>query len=124
MEMENYASAVYFYSMVINRLAGENEDLAYHPNSVGAFYKSDPKGEPKEFFPPENPKNEDELIVLQKLSDAYRLEKDYESAERWYAVAVENEKEEFPYVEYFYGYSLMKNAKYEEAKIQFERMIT
>jgi len=124
MEMENYASAVYFYSMVINRLAGGNEDLAYHPYSVGAFYKSDPKGGPKEFFPPENPKNEDELIVLHKLSDAYRLAKDYESAERWYAVAVENEKEEFPYVEYFYGYSLMKNAKYEEAKIQFERMIT
>src|SRR5690554_2223453 len=61
MEMENYASAVYFYSMVINRLAGGNEDLTYHPYSVGAFYKSDPKGGPKEFFPPKNPKNEDEL---------------------------------------------------------------
>jgi outer membrane protein OmpA-like peptidoglycan-associated protein/tetratricopeptide (TPR) repeat protein len=124
MEMENYASAVYFYSQVINRLAGGNEDLLYHPYGVNAFYKSNPKGGPKEFEPPVQPKTEDELIVLHKLSDAYRLAKDYANAEKWYAVALENPKEEFPYVEYFYGYSLMKNGKYSEAKVAFEKMIT
>jgi len=124
MEMENYASAVYFYSQVINRLAGGNEDLLYHPYSVNAFYKSNPKGGPKEFEPPVKPKNQDELIVLHKLSDAYRLAKDYANSEKWYAVAMDNPKEEFPYVEYFYGYSLMKNGKYKEAKVAFEKMIT
>ncbi|MEX1192279.1 MAG: OmpA family protein [Brumimicrobium sp.] len=123
MEMENYASAVYFYSQVINRLAGGNEDLMYHPYSVNAFYKANPKGGPKTFEPPVNPKTDDELVVLHKLADAYRLAKDYENAEKWYAIAVENPKEEHPYAEYFYGYSLMKNAKYEEAKPYFEKMI-
>jgi outer membrane protein OmpA-like peptidoglycan-associated protein/tetratricopeptide (TPR) repeat protein len=123
MEMENYASAVYFYSQVINRLAGGNEDLMYNPYSVNAFYKSNPKGGPKSFEPPVDPKTDDELIVLHKLSDAYRLVNDYENAEKWYAIAVEHPKEEFPYARYFYGYSLMKNAKYEEAKKQFEIMM-
>tara|TARA_B100000508_G_scaffold140609_1_gene142339 strand:+ start:29713 stop:31818 length:2106 start_codon:yes stop_codon:yes gene_type:complete len=121
MEMENYASAVYFYSQVINRLAGGNEDLMYHPYSVNAFYKSNPKGGPKEFEPPVDPKTDDELVVLHKLSDAYRLVNDYENAEKWYAIAVQHPKEEFPYAKYFYGYSLMKNGKYEEAKQQFEQ---
>jgi tetratricopeptide (TPR) repeat protein len=123
MEMENYSSAVYFYSQVINRLAGGNEDLMYHPYSVSAFYKANPKGGPKTFEPPVNPKTDDELEVLHKLADAYRLAKDYDNAEKWYAIAVENPKEEHPYAEYFYGYSLMKNGKYEEAKPHFEKMM-
>jgi len=123
MEMENYPSAVYFYSQVINRLAGGNKDLMYYPYSVNSFYKSDAKGGPLAFEPPVNPKSNDEFNVLHKLSDAYRLAKDYSNAEKWYAVAMENPKEEYPYVEYFYGYSLMKNGKYEEAKVAFEKMI-
>lgn len=123
MEMENYASAVYFYSQVINRLAGGDEDMMYHPYSVNAFYKANPKGGPKSFEPPLNPKTDDELLVLHKLSDAYRLAKDYENAEKWYAIAVENPKEEHPYARYFYGYSLMINGKYEAAKEQFEMMM-
>ncbi|MDX1653406.1 MAG: OmpA family protein [Brumimicrobium sp.] len=123
MEMENYASAVYFYSQVINRLAGGNEDLMYHPYGVSAFYKSNPKGGPKSFEPPVNPKTDDELTVLHKLADAYRLAKDYINAEEWYSIAVQNPKEEHPYALYFYGYSLMKNGKYKEAKVQFEKMI-
>lgn len=123
MEMENYSSAVHFYSQVINRLAGGNEDLMYHPYSVNAFYKANPKGGPKTFEPPVNPKTSDELEVLHKISDAYRLAKDYQNAEKWYSIAVENPKEEHPYVEYFYGYSLMKNGKYEEAKPYFDKMI-
>ena len=120
MEMENYASAVYFYSRVINKLAGK--DQIYHPYSVSAFYKSDDKGGPKSFNPPLNPKN-DELEVLHKISDAYRLAKDYDNAVKWYAVAVENPTEYHPYADYFYGYSLMKNGKYEEAKVAFETMM-
>ena len=123
MEMENYSSAVYFYSQVINRLAGGNENLMYHPYSVSAFYKANPKGGPKTFEPPVNPKTDDELEVLHKLADAYRLAKDYENAEKWYAIAVENPHEAHPYADYFYGYSLMKNGKYEEAKPYFEKMI-
>jgi OmpA-OmpF porin, OOP family len=120
MALENYASAVYFYSQVINRLAGGNEDMIYHPYGVSAFYKADSKGGPKSFEPPVSPKN-DELIVLHKISDAYRLAKDYQNAEKWYAVAVRYPLEEFPYASYFYGYSLMKNGKYEEAKVYFEK---
>ena len=122
MEMENYASAVYFYSQVINRLASGSDDHLYHPYGVSAFYKADKKGGPNEFEPPVNPKSE-ELIVLHKISDAYRLAKDYANAEKWYAAAVEYPSDQFPYVDYFYGYSLMKNGKYEEAKLYFEKVM-
>jgi OmpA-OmpF porin, OOP family len=121
-EQENFASAVYFYSQVINRLASRNDDYLYHPYGVSAFYKSDKKGGPNSFEPPTNPKS-DELIALHKISDAYRLAKDYTNAEKWYAVAVENPSNEFPYVDYFYGYSLVKNGKYEEAKTYFDKVI-
>lgn len=122
MEMENFASAVYFYSQVINRLASGSDDHLYHPYGVSAFYKADKKGGPNSFEPPVNPKN-DELVVLHKIADAYRLAKDYQNAEKWYAVAVQNPAEEFQYVNYFYGYSLMKNAKYEEAKLYFDKVM-
>lgn len=118
MAMENYASAVHFYSQVINRLAGGDENMMYHPYGVSAFYKSNPKGGPSSFEPPANPKS-DELVVLHKISDAYRLAKDYQNAEKWYVVAVANPVEEHPYANYFLGYSLMKNGKYEEAKVYF-----
>lgn len=121
MEMENYASAVYFYSKVINKLAGGGEDQMYHPYGVSAFYKANEKGGPKSFEAPVNPTS-DELIVIHKIADAYRLAKDYDNAEKWYKIAVDSPLEEHPYVEYFYGYSLMKNGKYEEAKSYFEQM--
>lgn len=123
MGMENYASAVYFYSQVINRLAGDDKNLMYHPYNVGAFYKTNTKEGTKEFEPPIEPKSQDELVVLHKLSDAYRLAKDYDNAEKWYAAAVENPLKKFPYAMYFYGSSLMKNGKYKEAKSAFEKMI-
>ena len=122
MEMENYASAVYFYSQVINRLASGNPDYLYHPYGVSAFYKADKQGGPVAYEPPSNPKS-DELTVLHKISDAYRGARDYENAEKWYRVAVENPSEEFPYVNYFFGYSLMKNGKYQEAKSAFEKIL-
>lgn len=122
MGMENFASAVYFYSQVINKLAGGGEDQMYHPYGVSAFYKANEKGGPKSFDAPKNPTN-DQLIVIHKIADAYRLAKDYDNAEKWYAIAVESPIEEHQYVEYFYGYSLMKNGKYVEAKVYFEKML-
>jgi predicted enzyme related to lactoylglutathione lyase len=79
MEMENYASAVHFYSQVINRMAGGDENFMYHPYNVSAFYKANKKGGASTFEPPQNPKS-DELIALHKISDAYRLAKDYQNA--------------------------------------------
>jgi OOP family OmpA-OmpF porin len=122
MEMENYASAVYFYSQVINKLAGGGEDQMYHPYGVSTFHKANEKGGPKAFEAPKNP-SRDELVVIHKIADAYRLAKDYDNAEKWYSIAVNQPIEEHPYVEYFFGYSLMKNAKYEEAKVYFNKMI-
>jgi outer membrane protein OmpA-like peptidoglycan-associated protein/tetratricopeptide (TPR) repeat protein len=121
MEMENYASAVYFYSQVINKLAGGGADQVYHPYGVSAFYKANEKGGPNSFEPPADPTS-DELVVIHKIADAYRLAKDYDNAEKWYKIAVESPIEAHPYVEYFYGYSLMKNEKYMEAKEYFEKM--
>lgn len=118
----NYASAVFYYSKVLNKLAGGGPDQIYHPYSVNAFYKSSRKGGVANFEPPKNATGT-QLEVLHKLADAYRLAKDYDNAEKWYAVAVESPREENPYDHYFYGVSLMNNNKYEEAKVQFNQVL-
>ena len=69
---------------------------------------------------PESPTAK-EVDLIHKLADAYRLADDYKNAEIWYAAALKNPKEQFPYAQFFYGVSLMYNSKFEEATVQFEQ---
>jgi outer membrane protein OmpA-like peptidoglycan-associated protein len=58
--------------------------------------------------------------VANKVADCYRMLHDYENAELWYRQALFLPDKRFPDVRYYYGVSLMNNAKYEAAIKQFD----
>lgn len=117
----NYTSAAHYYSLVINPSSGSADGNKY-PYAVGAYQKPAKKDDNGNLLPPDSP-NKREKLVIHKMSDAYRMARDYESAEQWYAQAVQHPHEQFPNARYFYGISLMKNEKFEEAQKQFEMAI-
>lgn len=121
MQNGHYTSAVYYYSLVINKLAGGNA-TEYMPFETVAFYKKVEKQEDGSIKPPENP-GKKEILAINKLADAYREAKDYKNAVVWYKSAMEHRMDEFPYVQYFYGVSLMKSDKFEEAITEFEGVV-
>lgn len=53
--------------------------------------------------------------LVYKLGDAFRLYKDYKSAEKWYAKALAFKNNEFPLAGLWYGTCLRANQKYEDA---------
>lgn len=121
MDNGHYTSAVYFYSIVINKLAG-GANTEYMPFETVSFYKKPKKQEDGSIKPPENP-GKKEIIAINKLGDAYRMAKDYKNAVVWYESAMQHRLEDFPYVQYFYGESLMKDDRFEDAIKEFEAFI-
>ncbi|MEZ4936491.1 MAG: OmpA family protein [Crocinitomicaceae bacterium] len=118
MKNGHYTSAVYYYSLVINKLAG-GDNTDYMPFETVAYYKKPEKQEDGSIKPPSDP-GKKEILAINKLADAYREAKDYKNAVVWYKSAMEHRLDEFPYVQYFYGVSLMKSDQFEEAIKEFE----
>lgn len=114
----HYTNAVHYYSLILFKIQ-QGEDASYYPFEISNAYKEPEKDESGAIAPPSNP-DAKEIRVIHKLADAYRLSDDYKHAEKWYAAALENPNEEFPYAKYFYGVSLMYNNKFEEAQKQLE----
>jgi OmpA-OmpF porin, OOP family len=113
-----YSNAVHFYAFILFKIQ-QGEEALYYPYEITTAYKEPEKNSDGTVSPPENPTPKENTLV-HKLADAYRLADDYKNAEIWYAAALKNPKEEFPYAQYFYGVSLMYNSKFEEASAQFE----
>ncbi|MCB0478516.1 MAG: PD40 domain-containing protein [Crocinitomicaceae bacterium] len=122
MKNGHYTSAVYYYSLVINKLAGGGS-TEYMPFETVAYYKKPEKQEDGSIKPPSDP-GKKEVLAINKLADAYREAKDYKNAVVWYKSAMEHRLDEFPYVQYFYGVSLMKSDQFEEAIKEFEGVKT
>ncbi|MCH2235347.1 MAG: OmpA family protein [Crocinitomicaceae bacterium] len=114
-----YTNAVHYYSYILYRIK-EGADGLYYPYEITTNYEEPEKDESGALVPPKNPNN-DEVVLIHKLADAYRLADDYKNAEKWYAKALDYPKEEYPYARYFYGTALMFNEKFEEAQVQFEQ---
>ncbi|MBK9191570.1 MAG: OmpA family protein [Crocinitomicaceae bacterium] len=114
-----YSNAVHYYAFILFKIQ-EGEEALYYPYEITTAYKEPEKNEDGTVSPPENPTS-DQVELIHKLADAYRLADDYKNAEIWYAAALKNPKEEFPYAQYFYAVSLMYNSKFEEASAQFEQ---
>lgn len=113
-----YASSVYFYSQVLNRLIG-NPDLYYNAYEIIAFYKAPKKKDTIQGLrPPEKP-TEKQKVLIHKLAESYRLVKDYENAEVWLEAANKYPSEDFKDAQYHYGVSLMQNGKLDEAEQEF-----
>ncbi len=122
MQNGHYTSAIYYYSLVINKLAG-GTSTEYMPFETVTFYKKPEKQEDGSIKPPENP-GKKEILAINKLADAYREAKDYKNAVVWYKSAMEHRLDEFPYVQYFYAVSLMKSDQFEEAIPEFQGVVT
>lgn len=62
--------------------------------------------------------------VTHRIADCYRLLHDYDNAELWYGLAVQLSDNRFPDVRYWYGLSLISNAKYADAAKQLETYLS
>ncbi|MBK7128374.1 MAG: OmpA family protein [Crocinitomicaceae bacterium] len=113
-----YSNAVYYYAFVLYKVQ-QGEEALYYAYEISPAYKEPEKNEDGTVKPPENPTAK-QIELIHKLADAYRLADDYKNAEIWYAAAMKYPLEQFPYVQYFYGVSLMYNSKFGEAMTEFE----
>jgi len=114
-----YTNAVYYYAFILYKVK-QGEEANYYPYEITTTYKKPEKDNTGAILPPANPSRK-EVILIHKLADAYLQADDYENGEIWFAAAVENPKEEFPYSRYYYGVALMFNEKFEEAQQNFEK---
>lgn len=113
-----YSNAVHYYAFILYKIQ-QGEEALYYPYEITTAYKEPEKNADGTISPPENPTPK-QVELIHKLADAYRLADDYKNAEIWYAAALKNPMEQFPYAQYFYGVSLMYNSKFEEASAQFD----
>ncbi len=114
----NYGSAVYFYKKLFFGSAGKN-DVTF-PYEIVSY--NGPKKTSKDANI--NTSDPNEVYALHRLAESYRLLHDYANAEKYYAMAVANKTPVFPDAKYYYGVTLMNNAKYNEAEVQFDEYIT
>jgi outer membrane protein OmpA-like peptidoglycan-associated protein/tetratricopeptide (TPR) repeat protein len=121
---ENYASAAYFYKKVIDK-KGISSGLV-HPYEARSWV-APPKKNKSDSLKIEKEDTSayaDVAVVLHKLANAYRMNHDYEKAEKWYEIAmkypIDEVDEELQSSRLWYGEALMKNEKYEEALVQFD----
>ncbi len=70
-----------------------------------------------------NAKKPEDLKVLYKLADAYRLSRNYKAAEAGYKLVLDNDAEKYPEAQYNYALMLQMNGKYAEAKAFFDKFI-
>lgn len=114
----NYGSAVYFYRKLFYGSAGK-EDVTF-PYEVVSYGGPAKKKNTNENI---NVSDERELYALHRMAESYRKLHDYNNAEKYYAMAVQNRSEAFLDVQYYYGLTLMNNKKYDDAEKQFDEYI-
>lgn len=114
----NYGSAVYFYKKLFFGSAGKN-DVTF-PYEVISYNGPKKKSKEEKSI---NTSDENEVYALHRLAESYRLLHDYANAEKFYAQAITNKTPLFPDAKYYYGITLMNNAKYDDAEKQFEEYI-
>ena len=61
-----------------------------------------------------------EAVVHHKIAQSCRLGYDYQNAEKWYRVSVNNNSPDYPDERYWYAVSLMRDQKYSEAIQQLD----
>jgi outer membrane protein OmpA-like peptidoglycan-associated protein len=68
-----------------------------------------------------NAKKANDLKVLYKLAESYRLSRDYKAAEAGYKIVIDNDEAKYPESWYYYALMLQMNGKYAEAKTAFDK---
>jgi len=121
--MENglYSYAVHYYSFVLFKIDEDREEI-YYAYGVTTSYQKPEITKTGAVKPPKNPTSK-EISIIHKLAKAYLKANDYVNAEVWYSSAIKHPESSFPYSKYYYGLTLMKNFKYDEAISEFEAFI-
>ena len=121
--MENglYSYAVHYYSYVLFKL-DEDQEPVYYAYGITANHKKPESTSTGAVKPPKNPTVK-EIKIIHKLAKAYLKTNDYINAEEWFSSAVKHPKNEYPNSRYYFGLTLMKNYKYDEAILEFETFI-
>jgi len=121
--MENglYSYAVHYYSFVLFKIDEDRKEI-YYAYGVTTNYQKPEITKTGAVKPPENPTSK-EISIIHKLAKAYLKANDYVNAEVWYSSAIKHAQSSFPYSKYYYGLTLMKNFKYDEAISEFEEFI-
>jgi len=124
-KQSDYSSAVYFYNKIVDKNSSEAKDLVY-PYDVKP-YIAPPKEEKqdstsaKKTTPITIGADSKMQYVVHQLAESHRLNNNDEKAEMWYAQSVQNNSSLYPNERYWYGVCLMKNEKYDDAVLQFEK---
>jgi len=71
-----------------------------------------------------NAKKPEDLKVMYKLADAYRLARDYKAAEAGYKLVMDNSAAKYPEAQYYYGLMLQMNGKYAAAKAVLDKFVS
>lgn len=122
LSMQNglYSYAVHYYTFILFKIQDEQKAMYYAYDVTTNYKKPEKVNDEGAIKPPENPTTK-EIRIIHKLAEAYLKANDYANAEIWFEAANNNPKDDFPYARYFYGLTLMKNYKYDEAIKQFEQ---
>jgi hypothetical protein len=115
-----YSYAVHYYTFILFKIQDEEKAMYYAYDVTTNYKKPEKVNDEGAIKPPENPTDK-EIRIIHKLAEAYLKADDYANAEIWFEAANNNPKDEFPYARYFYGVTLMKNYKYDDAIKQFEQ---
>jgi OmpA-OmpF porin, OOP family len=129
-ENRDYSSAAYYYQKVIDPGTHHSRDYIF-PYVIRTWIppldstRKDSASVPTPVDSTQQvPKNITQRIgydyVVHQIATCYRLMRDYEKAETWYAKAVQQNIARYPEDKLYYGYSLMENQKYKEALSVFE----
>lgn len=115
-EMGNYASAIYYYLKVMGKGGDKSKDVTY-PYQVRSWIAP-----AEDDSMATSGRDQRYAYVVHKIGDAYRLNRDYDNAELWYAEAIlfQEANDQFPNSRYWYAMALLSNGKYSEAETELE----
>ncbi len=120
-ENEQYASAAYFYSQIIESSSLKKEKTYPYQANFYSATKKETKGDSlNSQLAPNYQKNP---YVVHRLADAYRLSHQYKKAEEYYKIAIQLEDEQFKDTKLWYASVLIQNDKHDQATEYLEQFL-
>lgn len=112
-----YSNAIDYYSQL---LENNNKGNYTHPYEIKPYVKINEDDNRKKIAPTIIV---NDMYIIRKLAELYRLNHEYKNAEIWYKKIVENHYLEYPNEHFWYADALMKNEKYEAAIKEFNSIL-
>jgi outer membrane protein OmpA-like peptidoglycan-associated protein len=120
-ENEQYESAAYFYSQIIENSSLKKE-LTYPYQTT--FYSPSASKKQADTLSDEIPlRYQKNPYVVHRLADSYRLSHQYKKAEKYYEIAIKLQDEQFADTKLWYASVLMQNDKHDKATQYLEEFL-